>query len=207
MTDSEDYALNASPLSVGFGDSVYFGCCALYGHFHNDGGTRPFDGRCWNDIETHRLYVEWMHAEFPEGWAICASTPSLRLLLPMMPDDVRVGSWVKTFSAFKKGVRPAYAWEPVLWRGGRNPGAGFPHKPPERNGKQNTPKDFYETHTAVGLACPITLQKGLTGAKPEAFCRWVLDLLNVQPGDLVIDVFPGTGVMGQVAAERTEVAA
>lgn len=184
-------------LAVAFADPPYLGCCGLYGHRHE----APYG--CWNDPETHHQLIDWLVAEYPDGWALCASVPSLRTLLPMMPEDVRVGSWVKTFSAFKKGVRPAYAWEPVIWRGGRNPGAGFPHKPPERGGKQNTPKDFYETHTAAeGLACPITLQKGLTGAKPEAFCRWVLDLLNVQPGDIVVDLFPGTGVMGVASADR-----
>ena len=42
----------------------------------------------------------------------------------MCPAGVRVGAWVKTFCAFKKGVRPAYAWEPVIFTGGRNPSAG-----------------------------------------------------------------------------------
>lgn len=47
-----------------------------------------------------------------------------------------------------------------------------------------------------------TLQKGLTGAKSEVFCRFVLDLLNYQEGDEVIDLFPGTGIMGEVLAQR-----
>jgi hypothetical protein len=165
----------------------------LYGDLHSHAHT-------WDDPETHREHIEWLCDTFPDGWAMSASTPSLRTILPMCPEDVRVASWVKTFSAFKKGVRPAYSWEPVIWRGGRNPGMGFKHLPPPKDGKQNTPKDFYITeHDAWDvLACPITLRKGLTGAKPEAFCLWVLDLLNVQPGDKLVDVFPGTGVMTQV---------
>lgn len=31
-------------------------------------------------------------------------------------------------------------------------------------------------------------------------CDWVLDLLNVWPGDEAVDLFPGTGVMGRRAA-------
>lgn len=100
----------------------------------------------------------------------------------MCPADVRIAAWVKPFCVFKKGVRPAYAWEPVIFQGGRNKG----HPPPVKGGKATTPKDF--------LACNITLRKGLTGAKPEAFCDWVLDLLNVQEGDEAVDLFPGTGV-------------
>ncbi len=65
---------------------------------------------------------------------------------------------------------------------------------PEKNGKQTTPKDF--------IVCPITLKKGLVGAKPEKVCEWILDLLNVQAGDEVVDLFPGTGIMGEVFNRR-----
>lgn len=182
-----------------FADPPYLGCCGLYGHHHE----APYG--CWDDVDTYRHLLFDLATLYDDGWALCASSPSLQQLLSLMSSDIRIASWVKTFSAFKKGVRPAYAWEPVIWRGGRNPVNGFPHAPPEKGGKQNTPKDFHETHMVVeGLACPITLKKGLTGAKPEAFCEWVLDLLNVQPGDTVIDLFPGTGIMGRVAERRTK---
>jgi hypothetical protein len=111
--------------------------------------------------------------------------------------EARVGIWCKSFCAFKKGVRPCYAWEPVIFWGGRNPSAGYPHPPPVKNGKQTTPKDF--------IIEPITLKKGLVGAKPEKVCRWILDFLNFQPGDELVDLFPGTGVMGRVANEITKV--
>jgi DNA modification methylase len=42
----------------------------------------------------------------------------------------------------------------------------------------------------------ITLERGLTGAKPRSFCRWILEMLNAQPGDEVVDLFPGTGAFG-----------
>lgn len=57
-------------------------------------------------------------------------------------------------------------------------------------------------YDAPAIEAQITLRKGLTGAKPETVCGWVLDLLNVQPGDTVDDLFPGTGVMGRVVADR-----
>jgi hypothetical protein len=107
-----------------------------------------------------------------------------------------VASWVKSFCAFKRGVRPAYSWEPVIFWRGRNPGSGHPHPPPLKGGKQTTPKDH--------IVEPITLQKGLTGAKPERVCGWVLDLLGALPGDTVDDIFPGTGIMGRVAAGKSE---
>jgi hypothetical protein len=146
----------------------------------------------------HAQLIAMLQRDFPDGWALSASSPSLKTILPLCPDAVRIAAWVKSFCAFKRGVRPAYAWEPVIFRGGRNPVNGFRHAPPERNGKQNTPKDF--------IVEPITLQKGLVGAKPAKVCRWILDMLNVQVGDEVVDLFPGTGIMGRVAAEITDVA-
>lgn len=191
-------------LRMAYVDPPYLGCCALYGHEHNDRGARHFDGGCWDDPETHARLIKWLTVIYPDGWAMSASVPSLRTLLPMCPEDVRIASWVKSFSAFKKGVRPAYAWEPVIFRGGRNPGSGHPHAPPEKGGKQNTPKDFHLTETDgmepwEVIVCPITLRKGLTGAKPAAFCDWVIDLLNARPdlGDRVADVFTGTGIFGE----------
>jgi hypothetical protein len=179
-----------------YADPPYLGCCGLYDHHHEE----PFG--CWDDAETHASLVDYLCRHFPEGWAMSASAPSLATILPLCPEGHRTAPWCKTFSVFKKGVRPAYAWEPVIFWRGRNPTA-YPHRPPEKGGKQNTPKDFFEEWTPAGLLAPITLKRGLTGAKSEDFCSFVLDLLNVQPGDEVVDLFPGTGVMDRVALART----
>lgn len=145
----------------------------------------------------HETLLARLCDEFPDGWALSASSSSLRQLMrmPTMPEDVRVAAWAKSFCAFKRGVRPCYAWEPVIFRGGRNPVNGHKAAIPPKNGKQVTPKDF--------IVEPITLKKGLVGAKPEKVCRWILDLLNAQPGDEIVDLFPGTGVMGRIATEVT----
>lgn len=87
---------------------------------------------------------------------------------------------VKPFASFKPGVNPAYCWEPVIFRGGRR----------RTDQTEVTVRDY--------LACPITLKRGLTGAKPEAFCLWIMDLLGYRGGDALIDLFPGTGVMSRV---------
>lgn len=170
-------------MKFAYADPPYLGCCRLYQHYHPD-------GLCWDDLTTHKLLIARLVDEYPDGWALSCHTPSLVHLLPLMPPDVRIGAWVKPFHAYKKGVRPAYAWEPVIFRGGRNV------KPPvpEKGGKAITPKDF--------VSCNITLRKGLTGAKPDAVCDWILDLLNVVPGDTVDDLFPGTEPMTRAAARR-----
>lgn len=179
-----------------YADPPYLGCCGLYDHFHGD------DGRCWDDLSTHLALIERLVREFPDGWALSLTSGSLRYLLPLTPPDARWAPWAKTFGTFKRGVRPAYMVEPVIFWRGRNPGNGHSHPPPERGGKQTTPKDFALIEQGDLLAEPITLKKGLTGAKPLAFCEWVLDLLNYQPGDTLIDLYPGTGVMGSAVAAR-----
>ncbi len=51
-----------------------------------------------------------------DAWALSLSTPSLRQVLPLCPEGVRVGAWVKPFCAFKPNVNPAFAWEPVIFK-------------------------------------------------------------------------------------------
>lgn len=186
-------------MKFAYADPPYLGCCALYDHYHGDDAELfGYDGRCWDDVATHQQLIDRLVADFPEGWALSLTSSSLRSLLPLCPPDVRIGWWCKTFGAFKKGVRPAYMGEPVIFWRGRNPSSGFKHAPPPKGGTQNTPKDFHIEHVGDTLLCPITMQKGLTGAKPEAFCEWVLSLLGWQSCDEMVDLFPGTGVMGRV---------
>jgi hypothetical protein len=170
-------------MRVAFADPPYLRCCGLYEHFHPD-------GRCWDDPETHRLLIERLVADFPDGWALSCTSSSLRALLAFCPPDVRIGAWVKPFHAYKRGVRPAYAWEPLIYRGGRN----LNHPPPIKGGPATTPKDF--------VSANITLKRGLTGVKPDAFCDWVFDLLNVRAGDELVDMFPGSGAVTEAWARR-----
>jgi hypothetical protein len=161
-------------MKFAYADPPYLGCAAKF-----------YGDATYDDPEAHRLLIVRLCDEFPDGWALSCTSPNLRVILPMCPDDVRIGAWVKPFHVFKRGVRPAYAWEPVLFRGGRNKN----HPPPPKGGKATTPKDF--------VSANITLKRGLTGAKPEAFCRWMFAVLGMQPGDELVDLFPGTGAVTQ----------
>lgn len=165
-------------MKFAFADPPYLGCGKLYAAHHPD-------ALIWDDQETHRHLIGRLVADYPDGWAMCLSSTTLQTLLPMCPPDVRVAAWVKPFAAFKRNVRNAYTWEPVILRGGRV------------SSKDGAPV------TRDHLAEPITMQRGLTGAKPERFCRWVLDMLGWVDGDVMDDLFPGTGVMGRIASEQT----
>lgn len=158
-------------MKFAYADPPYLGCGSLY-------PEHP-ESQSWDDPSTHRELIQRLYDDFPDGWALSCSTPSLATLLPMCQDGVRVLSWTKPFAVFKPNVGLAYAWEPVLFHGGRR-----------IRRDQPTVRDW--------VAENITLKKGLTGAKPPRFCRWVFSALNATLSeDTLEDLFPGTGIVGR----------
>ena len=123
----------------------------------------------------HGALIEVLEQDF-DGWALHTASTTLAQVLAVCPSDTRVGAWVKPFASFKKNVTTAYAWEPVLFKGWRR-----------RPMTQPTVRD--------GIAEPITLRRGLTGAKPEAVCWWVFEILGMTPDDELCDLFPGSGAV------------
>lgn len=114
-----------------------------------------------------------------DGWILHTSSVALRDVLPLCPPAVRVMAWVKPFAAFKRNVKVAYAWEPVIVWGGRTP------EPNRIDGL--TMRDF--------ITEPITMKRGLAGAKPERVCWWLFEVLGLEPDDELDDLFPGTGAV------------
>lgn len=163
MTDA------TGPMRFAYADPPYVGQADRYDH--------P-DAAMWDDVAAHVRLMAEMEAGW-DGWALSASTPSLGPLLAGAPLGTRVAAWVKPFAAYKRNVRIAYTWEPVLWH------RISPRRPGEPVGRDH-------------LSSPITLRRGLVGAKPVAFCRWVETLLGILPNDSLDDLFPGTGIMGTV---------
>lgn len=159
-------------MRLAYADPPYLGLCSAYDHDHG------VDGRCWDDVDTHRALIDRLVDEYPDGWALSMSSVHLKVLLPLCPEDVRVAAWVKPFASFKPGVAPAYAWEPVIF-----------HRSAPADRTRPSGRDF--------IAEPIRMQAGFFGAKPLAFCQWVLQLLDYRPGDELDDLYPGTGVMAE----------
>lgn len=158
----------SNPCRFAYADPPYLGCAAkLYGD------------PAYDEPDAHHALIVRLGIEFPDGWALSCSTPSLATILPMCPPDVRVAAWVKPFAVFKPGVNPASAWEPVLWRGGRT----------KRSRAEPTVRDW---HSEV-----ITLPRGTPGAKPPGFVAWIVALLgaDVRRGDTITDLFYGSGAM------------
>ena len=123
----------------------------------------------------HAALIAKMESDY-DCWALSLSSPSLRQILPLCPESVRVMAWVKPFCSFKPGVPVAYAWEPIIVKGGR-----------KRLRAQPTVRDWVSEN--------ITLKKGLTGVKPEKFCFWLFGVVNLLPEDEFFDLFPGSGAV------------
>jgi hypothetical protein len=126
----------------------------------------------------HEALIRRLSDEFSDGWALSCSSNSLRTLLPLCPEDARVLAWVKPFASFKPNINPAYAWEPVIMRGG--------HCLTYRQGG-TTVRDW--------LSEPMSMRKGLVGVKPDRFSFWLFEALGLTLEDELVDLFPGSGAV------------
>jgi hypothetical protein len=127
----------------------------------------------------HPALIQRLIAEFPDGWALSTNSSTLRVLLPLCPPDVRVGAWVKPFAWTKKGVHPVYAWEPLIFRGGRKRGIN--------RGEGFIAYDWVRSSPMM--------DSGVKGRKPEEFAFWLFRMLNLREGDEFVDLFPGSGAV------------
>lgn len=169
-------------MKFAYADPPYWKSCRLYGHEHGE------DGRCWDKIDTHVALIRRLEDQFPDGWALSMTSNSLRVLLPECGEGVRVAAWVKPMCAGRPGIYPTYTWEPVVFRGGRKLGKG----------------ELWARDSIVANAAQTTshrLPTEIIGKKPREVCRFIADLLGYQDGDELIDLFPGSGVMGRTLAQ------
>ena len=146
-----------------YADPPYPGCAALYPEK--------------TEVD-HAELIRRLSEEYPDGWALSTGARHLQYVLSLCPEDVRVGSWVKPWAVFHPHVGVAYAWEPVIFRGGRR-----------RSRRQDTVRDW--------VAASCTLGRGVVGAKPDAFCYWVFEVLNLEPEDELVDLYPGSGAVSR----------
>jgi hypothetical protein len=125
----------------------------------------------------HRALVERLRTY--DAYVLHTSSVALWDVLPLCRPNARVMAWVKPFAAYKANVKVAYAWEPVIVWGGR------PATPNRIEGLPS--RDF--------IAEPITMERGLVGAKPERVCWWLFEVLGCESDDELDDLFPGTGAV------------
>lgn len=156
------------PLKLGYADPPYIGCAHLYKDHPDYAG----------EVD-HVALVDRLEREF-DGWVLHTHcTPeAMAILAPLvLQSSARWCSWQKPFAAFKKNVSVAYAWEPVIIKAARKPTVS----------QRLVMRDW--------ISCPITMKRGLTGAKPEKVCHWAFELMGAEPTDDLTDLFPGTGAV------------
>lgn len=126
----------------------------------------------------HSVLMGQCEYEF-DGAIVHTASTTLAHVLHETPNPHlwRIMAWVKPFAAFKKNVTVAYAWEPVLVKAVRKP---------EITGRIVS-RDW--------IAEPMTMQRGLVGAKPEAVCMWLFEVAGLSPDDEFVDLFPGSGAV------------
>lgn len=160
-------------MRVAYADPPYMGQSAKHYRNHPD-----YAGEV-----DHEELIDRLVRDYPDGWALSCSSPSLKDILPMCPGDVRVMAWVKPFAIFKPNVNPGYCWEPVIVRGGRQ----------KRDRTEPTVRDW--------VSANVTLRRGLSGVKPTEFCYWLFAVMGLQRGDTFDDLFPGSGAVSAAWAE------
>jgi len=133
----------------------------------------------------HRLLIGYIDAEF-DGWALSCSSPSLRLILPMCPDGVRVMAWVKAYVPHRPGVSPTYAWEPVIAK----------MMPRKHSRSASNPMDWVSALPS-GMYRSGAGRQRILGEKPPLFVQWLLRACRVSRDDEIEDIFPGSGAVAE----------
>jgi len=122
--------------------------------------------------------VERLEDEYPDGWALSTSAQALPYVLSLCPCQVRVAAWYKTNAPPIRITRGwIWSWEPIIVCGGR------PGRDPVRD--------------ALAAGIP---NGSIPGQKPDAFSRWMLNLLGAEQGDRIDDLFPGSGAVSRLLA-------
>jgi hypothetical protein len=171
-------------MTFAFADPPYLGTALhSYGKFHD----RAAD---YDDPETHRTLIQSLHDTFPDGWALSASMLNLWDLLPMIPKawGCRIAAWCAPFGALSKRNWPQRCWEPVIFCGGRERGR---NDVPARDYLVANKQCAAPGHRGINHHTPRPTK--FPGRKPDEFCYWLFELLNMREGDTFVDLFPGTG--------------
>lgn len=131
----------------------------------------------YDTLEGHAALIERLVCDY-DAWALSLHVPSLRAILPLVPAEARLCAWVKSFHRMQPGARLQYGWEPVVI---------VPARPPGRS-------------VSDWVKCRTTLQRGMPGAKPEEFAYWLFAAAGLEPGDELVDLFPGSGAISRAWA-------
>ena len=128
----------------------------------------------------HQALVERLVAGFPDG-ALSTSAAALQAVLALCPPGVRVCSWHRPVRP-TRSKRPIGAWEPLIVSRGRELSTDAPQR----------------VRDALAYGGRYrTFPGALVGMKPPQFAAWMFAQLGARPGDQLVDLFPGSGAIGE----------
>lgn len=169
-------------LRVAYADPPYPGTARKF-----YGGEENYAG----EVDHEQLLSRLVSGGF-DGWALSTSAralPHVLGLLGLCPPGVlaavRVCAWAKPHCVAPSTYGIHNAWEPVLVKPARLRRPGV--------------RDWLAALPARGGGT-------LPGRKPVAFCCWLFELLGMQPGDVLVDLYPGTGIVGRTWRELSSAA-
>lgn len=171
---------HGQPRRLAYADPPYPGKSSRYYRNHPDYG---------GEVD-HTALVASLSAEY-DAWALSTSASALPAMLALCPPGVQVAAWHRGERVNRRATRPLNAWEPVIY-----------WCPPRVVQVLDDASRFTgatrRVDSLVHVARPrLTDPARVVGAKPAAFCRWVFELLDAQPVDELVDVFPGSGGVGR----------
>lgn len=157
-------------MRIAYADPPYPGCAHMYKDHPDYAGEV-------DHVDLARRIDQY------DGWVLHTNSTTLEHVYGCLREagvtGYRTMAWTKTFAAFKRNVPVAYAWEPVLVKAARKPVVT----------EALVMRDW--------IAEGITMKRGLTGAKPDAVCRWAFHVVGADPGDDLDDLFPGSGAVSR----------
>lgn len=155
-----------------------------YGDKQRSATDRPSDNHpeaeLWDDPATHRALLESL-LETADAFAI-ATSPDGLAAYGALPSAARIMAWVKP-NGQPGSHRLRSTWEPVILY----PAEG-------RRSNRNGRGAISDT-----LICPSP-RVGFIGAKPPEWTKWVLEAMSYERGDVVVDMFTGSGSVTKVIA-------
>ena len=162
-----------------------------YGSGQRSKTDRPSDNHPnaadWDDPAAHKRLLTQLMENY-DGWAL-ATSPDGLAAYGALPVGCHIMAWIKP-NAQPGAHRILSKWEPVII---------FP------------PISRRSNRGGVGAVSDVLManapRRGFIGAKPAEWVAWVLAALTYQTGDVVTDLFRGSGAVtdavAQISTERS----
>lgn len=162
--------LGDTPKRLVYADPAYPGLAEKYYGDHPD----------YRGEVDHVRLLEQLTTGGYDGWALSTSRKALRYVLSLVPawldDEIIVCPWIKTHHEPKaRGPSNKHEYVIVVPARRRMPG----------------PPDCLVAAVARGG------DSDLIGRKPLEFIAWLFQLLGAAPRDTLLDLFPGSGIVGR----------